>query len=213
MRQHGFTLIELMAVVLIMGTVLLLVPMNLEGLGSEGKLKNSANSLVAAMNGGRERAVLDQHEVYLEIGGYRDDDIEEWRYGWRFKFTNLGPQDISETEDEGEMERRRADRARDREWLYTTWHELPVGVEIIGVSFQKGSWQKPNPGGKPIPIRFYADGTVESATAVRIENINMETQRDYRTVTVFLNGLTSEASWVNGMAELPASLPASNFGN
>ena len=213
MNQRGFTLLELLAVVLIMGTVLVLVPMNLSSIGSEGKLKNTANSLVAAFNGGRERAILDQHEVYLEIGGYRDEEADEYRYGWRYKFTNLTPMDISETEDEGELERRRAARARDREWLYTSWHATPRGVEIIGVSTQKGSWQKPNPGGKPVPVRFNADGTIETAVAVRIENTDMEVRKEYRTITVLVNGLTSEANWQNGMGELNESLPSSNFGN
>ena len=35
MRQYGFTLLELLAVVLIMGAVLLLVPISLEGVGAE----------------------------------------------------------------------------------------------------------------------------------------------------------------------------------
>ena len=213
MKQHGFTLLELLAVVLIMGTVLLLVPISLDSVGAQGKLKNTANSLVAAFNGGRERAILDAHEVYLEIGGFRDEEAEEWRQGWRFKFTNVPPLDISETEDEGEKERRRAARARDREWLYSAWHASPRGVEIEGVSTQKGSWSRVGSGGKPIPIRFNPDGTIENAVAVRIENKDMETDREYRTITVIVNGLTSEASWQNGLAELPESLPASNFGN
>ncbi|MDF1702221.1 MAG: GspH/FimT family pseudopilin [Planctomycetota bacterium] len=213
MHQRGFTLLELLAVVLIMGTVLLLVPISLENVGAQGKLKNTANSLVAAMNGGRERAILDAHEVYLEIGGYQDDDSEEWRQGWRFKFTNVPAQDISETEDEGERERRRAARARDREWLYSGWHAVPRGVEIAGVSTQKGAWRRAGQGGKPIPIRFFADGTVESAVAIRIENVDMEVNKEYRTLTVIVNGLTSEASWVEGLGELTESLPSSNFGN
>ncbi len=214
MQQRGFTLLELLAVVLIMGAVLLLVPISLEGVGAQGKLKNTANSLVAAFNGGRERAILDQHEVYLEIGGFRDEEAEDWRYGWRFKFTNIGPQDISETEDEGELERRRTERSRDREWMYTGWHATPRGVELVGVSTQKGSWQKPNPGGKPISVRFNADGTIENAVAVRIENTDMsDVDREWRTITVFANGLTSEASWSNGMGELTESLPSNAFGN
>lgn len=211
--DRGFTLIELLAVVLIMGGILLLVPISLDSIGAQGKLKNTANSLVAAFNGGRERAILDGYEVYLEIGGYRDEEDDEYRYGWRFKFTNIKAQDISDTEDEGERERRRAERAREREWLYSSWHAVPLGVEIVGVSTQKGSWRKANPGGKPIAVRFFADGTIENAVAVRIENTDMEVNKEYRTVTVIVNGLTSEATWQNGMGELPESLPSSTFGN
>ena len=211
--QQGFTLLELLAVVLIMGGILLLVPISLDNVGSQGKLKNTANSLVAAFNGGRERAILDGYEVYLEIGGFQEEETDDYRYGWRFKFTNIQAQDISETEDEGERERRRAERAREREWLYSNWHATPVGVEIVGVSTQKGNWQKPNPGGKPISVRFFADGTIENAVAVRIENVDMEVKKEWRTITVITNGLTSEASWQTGLGELPESLPSSNFGN
>ena len=41
----------------------------------------------------------------------------------------------------------------------------------------------------------------------------MEVRKEYRTITVLVNGLTSEANWQNGMGELNESLPSSNFGN
>ncbi|MDA1194105.1 MAG: GspH/FimT family pseudopilin [Planctomycetota bacterium] len=212
-HERGFTLLELMAVVLIMGTILLLVPINLDSVGAEGKLKNSANSLVAAFNGARERAVLDSYEVWLEFGSYQEEDADDWRQGWRFKFTSLPPPEVTGGDDPNERDRKRADRAREREWLYTGWHATPSGVEIVGVSAQKGSWNKVQDSGKPIGIRFLADGTVENGVAIRIENTDMPVSREYRTITVMLNGLTSEANWVEGLGELSESLPASNFGN
>ncbi len=211
--QRGFTLIEMMAVVLIMGTVLLLVPANLQGVGSQGKLTNTANSLVAAFNGARERAVLDGYEVHLELGAFRDGD--DWRNGWRFKFTNVPPPEVAggEQADAAEQERLRAQRTREREWLTTSWHPCQSGVEITGVSSRKGSWDKINEGGDPRDVRFFADGTVESGFAVRLINEDMDTDREYKTVTVIVNALTSEASWVEGEQDLPEALPSSNFGN
>ncbi len=203
-----------MAVVLIMGTILLLVPASLDSLGAQGKLKNTANSLVSAVNGARERAILDAFEVHLEIGTFRDED-DEWRYGWRYRFTNVPPPDVAAGEDvdESEQQRLRELRNRDREWLYTSWHACPSGITITGVSERKGSWNKVGDGGKPHAMRFFADGTVETGVAVRIVNEDMETDAQYKTITVVVNALTSEPSWREGEQELPESLPSSNFGN
>ena len=212
--QSGFTLLELMAVVLIMGTILLLVPASLENLGAQGKLKNTANSLVAAVNGARERAILDAFEVHLEIGTFRDDK-DEWRHGWRYRFTNVPPPSVAAGEDvdETQQAQMRELRAKDREWLYTTWHSCPRGVAISGVSERKGSWNRVGDGGKPHAVRFFADGTVETGVAVRIVNEDMETDPQYKTITMVINALTSEPSWLEGEHELPESLPSSNFGN
>lgn len=212
--ERGFTLLELMAVVLIMGAVLLLVPASLDNLGAQGKLKNTANSLVAAVNGARERAILDAFEVHLEIGMFRDAD-EEWRYGWRYKFTNVPPPDVASGEDVDESDRQamREQRAREREWLFSTWHECPNGIELSGISERKGTWNRVNQGSKPYSVRFFADGTVEHGLAVRIVNEDMEVDRQFKTITVVVNSLTSEPSWLEGEMELPESLPSSNFGN
>jgi len=203
-----------MAVVLIMGTILLLVPASLDSVGAQSKLKNTANSLVAAVTGARERAILDSYEVHLEIGSFRDED-DEWRHGWRFRFTNVPPPDVAggEDADEGDRQRQRELRAREREWLYTSWHACPSGVQITGISERRDSWERINDGTKPHPVRFFADGTVETGVAIRIVNEDMEVDTQYKTLTVIINGLTSEATWVEGEQELPESLPASNFGN
>ena len=84
----GFTLIELMVVVLVMGAVLLLIPANMEGLGARGKFIGTANSLVAAFTGARERAILDAYEVALQLGTFRNED-GDYEHGWRFRFTNI----------------------------------------------------------------------------------------------------------------------------
>jgi prepilin-type N-terminal cleavage/methylation domain-containing protein len=211
--QRGFTLLELMVVVLIMGTVLLLVPANMENFGSRGKLDNTANSLVSAVNGARERAILDSYEVSLELGTFRDDK-DNWRYGWRFKFTNVPPPTVSGGDrDRAEQEDVRAARAREREWLYSSWHECQDGVVITGVSESKGSWSKLPEGARPHPIRFFADGTVETGVAIRLESQDLEVERRYKTITVVINALTSEPSWAEGLQELPEALPSSNFGN
>jgi prepilin-type N-terminal cleavage/methylation domain-containing protein len=209
----GFTLLELMVVALIMGTILLLVPPNLDSLGARGKLDSTANSLVAAFNGARERAILDSYEVAVELGTFRDED-GDWRHGWRFRFTNLVADTIADPDapqsDDVDPEAR---RDQEREWLYTPWHACGDGVKISGVSEKKDVWKKINEGGKSSDVRFFADGNVENGIAVRLESEDLEVERQYKTVTVLVNPLTSEPSWGEGELELNEARPASDFGN
>lgn len=208
----GFTLLELMVVVVIMGTVLLLVPANMSNLGARGKLNSTANSLVAAFNGGRERAILDSYEVAVEIGAYRDDEGEV-QHGWRFKFTNVPVQTITDPDDPSQQQERERLRAQEREWFYTPWHRAGDGIRIAGVSERKDSWKKISVGGKPFTVRFFADGNVEKGVAVRLESLDLEVDREFKTATVMINPLTSEPSWEDGEHELKEARPASDFGN
>ena len=206
----GFTLIELMVVVLVMGAVLLLIPANMEGLGARGKFVGTANSLVAAFTGARERAILDAYEVALQLGTFRNED-GDYEHGWRFRFTNIPAQQISD--DEAQQQDQREARQQQREWLYTDWKPCQPGIKIAGVSERRQVWKKLNEGGKAHEIRFFSDGTVETGVAVRLESEDLDVDKQYRTITVFVNGLTSEASWSEGELELPESLPASQLGN
>ena len=210
-REAGFTLIELMVVVLIMGTVLLLVPVNMEGLGARGKFVGTANSLVAAVTGARERAILDAYEVALQLGTFRDDE-GEWQQGWRFRFTNIPAMQVNTDDETAAADQQRA-RRQEREWLYTDWHPCQPGVKITGVSERRQVWKKIQEGGKAHEIRFFSDGTVETGTAIRLESEDLDVQKQYKTITVFINGLTSEPSWSEGELELPEALPANRLGN
>jgi type II secretory pathway pseudopilin PulG len=201
-----------MVVVLLMGMILLMVPANLSNIGARGKLNSTANSLVAAFNGARERAILDGYEVTLELGTYKDDR-GDWQHGWRFQFTNLPPPTVTDDANP-ELARENAnERAKEREWLYTPWHKTSDTVKIIGVSERKGSWQKLSDGGRTFPIRFFADGNVEKGIAIRLESTALETERQYRTATIIVNPLTSESTWDEGEHDLKESLPAQDFGN
>jgi prepilin-type N-terminal cleavage/methylation domain-containing protein len=209
----GFTLLELMVVVLIMGTVLLLVPINMDNIGARGKLNSTANSLVAALNGARERAILDSYEVSVELGTYRDDE-GDWQHGWRFMFTSVPPPELADDEtDAGAIQEQRSERAREREWLYTPWHKAGDGVKIVGVSDRKDQWKKLSDGGKHFPIRYYSDGNVEKGVAIRIESLNLDVAREYRTATIIVNPLTSEPTWQEGEHDLNEALAADTFGN
>jgi prepilin-type N-terminal cleavage/methylation domain-containing protein len=211
-QSRGFTLLELMVVALIMGTILLLVPANMDNLGARSKLESTANSLVAAFNGARERAILDGYEVAVELGTFRDED-GDWKYGWRFRFTNLVAASIKNPDDpEAQDDDPESRRDQEREWLFTPWHECQEGVVIAGVSEKKDIWKKLNEGGRSSEVRFFADGDVENGIAVRFESEDLEVERRYKTVTVMVNPLTSEPSWEDGEQDLNESRPASDFG-
>ncbi len=103
----------------------------------------TVTAFVSAINGARERAILDSFEVQLEIGSFRDSE-DEWQRGWRYKFTNVPPADIvgGGEVDSAEQERMREQRSREREWLYTSWHVCQSGVRITAISRGKGTWEK-----------------------------------------------------------------------
>lgn len=212
-RSAGFTLLELMVVVVLMGTVILLVPSNYGVFGARARLNETANSMAAAFAGARQQAILDAYQVSVQIGSYRDED-GKWHSGWRYEFTSVPAvrSGVGEERTETEQENLRR-RQQEREWMYTDWHEVPSGITIVGVSDEKGVWNKLSDGAKPFVVRYFADGTVEKAVAVRFENEDLDVAKEFRTMTVMVNGLTSEPAVSEGELELPEQRPATDFGN
>jgi prepilin-type N-terminal cleavage/methylation domain-containing protein len=204
-RTRGFTLLELMVVVVIVGSILLLVPANLTGFGARSRLENAANTLAGAVAAAREQAILDGYEVRMEIGWYRDEDGRH--LGHRWLFTNVPPPrpEGSEEEDEERQQELRAERGRERQWLHTTWHQLDGGLLISGISEEATRWQKLSDG-EPYQVAFRPDGSVQKAFAIRIESQDLGGRREDRSLTVVVNGLTSEATVEDGQKELPRKL-------
>ena len=198
-----------MAVVLILGSVLLLVPLNMDAWGARSRLDLAANSLIASMNGTREQAIQDGYDAYLELGWAEVDDSGDERSAYRVKFTNIASEKATRTDDAAEEQERR--RSREREWLYTRWRPLPENIEWVGVSERKDAWRPISKGGKPYSIHFDAGGNTDQTIAVRIKSIALDVDEEKRTITVVLNGLTSEASWVDGKHEIRESLDQAAF--
>ncbi len=207
----GFTLIELIVVISIVSLMFVLVPMNMESWGRE-KLNASANSLVAALGQARTQAIYDGWPATLELGLMRGakGESEDARPAWRVRFTNqvAGTElDAATPED-----RRRLEDARERERLdlWTDWIPLPDGIELVGVSKARGEWRKPN-AERPIEIGFTADGNVEGPVAIRIEMVDLDVRREFRTATILVNALTSLATWSEGEHDVEAKRPAAEF--
>lgn len=209
-RTSGFTLVEIMVVIAILGGILALVPVNYGNWGSRSRLESAGNSMVAAITSTRFQAIFDGYDAFLEFGRFRKTDDDSEPFGYRIKFTSVRQVLESGNEDE-DQENREKEQVKDREWLYTEWHEMPEGCEITGVSKSKGQWQKVSVD-RPFILRFDPSGNVEQAVAVRIENKEMDVSQQYRTITVTVNGLTSTATWQKGEKDLVQIRPASDFG-
>ena len=206
--MRGFTLLEVMVVVLIIGGVLALVPVNLSNWGTRARLDASGNSLVAAIAGAREQAILDGYDAFLELGKFKADG--EVVFGYRLKFTNIkAAMDTGNEEENARL--REEEAAKERVWLYTIWRELPDDCEITGVSTTKGQWQRINQD-RPFAVRFDPAGNVDQAVAIRVELKNADLKKEARTLTVTVNGLTSQANWQMGEQDLVQRRPVSDFG-
>ncbi|MDJ0974861.1 MAG: type II secretion system protein [Planctomycetota bacterium] len=208
-RLAGFTLLEVMAVVLILGSVLLIVPLNMDGWGARSRLDLAANSVIASIHGTKEQAIQDGYDAYLELGWAVVDDTDEERSAYRVKFTNIASEKATRDDDATEAQERA--RSREREWLYTEWRPLPDDIEWAGVSERKDAWRPISQGGKAYSIHFDAGGNTDQSIAIRIKSVALDVSEEDRTITIVLNGLTSEASWVDGKHEIRESLDQAAF--
>ncbi len=157
-----------MAVVLILGTVLLIVPLSMDGWGARSRLNSGANSLIGSIHGTRAQAIQDGYDCYLELGWAEVDDSGDERSVYRIKFTNIASEKSTLNQESAEAQDRQ--RSREREWLYTRWRPLPDDVEWVGVSERKGSWRPISPGGKVYSIHFDAGGNTDQTMAVRMKS-------------------------------------------
>ena len=207
-RVRGFTLVELMVTLFILGGLLLIVPPNLYRFGARSRLENTASTLVAVLAGAREQAIQDGHPVKVEFAIYEDTEGERHN-GHRIVFTNL-PAERSELLDEG-RDVDRTDRPDQFEWLETQWHDLSDGAVYAGVSERYGQWTKIAEE-RPYIITFTPDGGVEKGFAIRVESIDLEdVKKENRTITVMVNPLTAEAYIVEGLAEMPETREENEF--
>lgn len=198
--EVGFTLIELMVVVAILGGILALVPMNLYRFGARSRLENAANTLVAVVSASRSQAILDGYPVKLEIAAYRDD-AGETHYGHRWVVTSLPAERSDLLNADGQAEED-SSRSQEREWITTYWTDLPKGVTVSGVSELGESWAELRDD-VPYSVTFGPDGGVEKGFAVRLEADDLEVSKEMRTITIVVNPLTAEAASYDGYREIP----------
>lgn len=202
---RGFTLLEIMAVCALLGILLYLLPARLDGFGSRSRLVSAANTVVAAFTGAKEQAVIDGHEVRIQflLGGERAREDTG-------KFRHVVINQTREAERNGEDGQPRSRESMQEEMIALDWRGLPDGVHITGFSIQREAWATRNNGDQPFEVTFYPDGSVRPACAVRVESVDLPPGSE-RVMTVVVNALTATPMLVEGEAELPPSLDASEF--
>ncbi len=209
-RPRGFTLIELMVVMSIMGVMLLWLPPRLDGFGDRSKLVSTASTIVSVITGARELAIIDGHEVRVQYdlpGTTRDrEKTGRFRYvvGARHRKT---PDLLAEP---GATDQQAKEPEIEDEWITTEWRDLPKGVVMTGFSQEAGAWIRSNPGDAPIEVSFLPDGTVRPAHAIQLTSVDLPSDAA-RVMTVRVNALTSLAEVVEGEADLPKGRDPNEF--
>jgi prepilin-type N-terminal cleavage/methylation domain-containing protein len=207
----GFTLLELLVVCAIVGVTLALVPVAFGTFGARSRLSSSANTILAQLTATREQATMDGFEARLEIGIYKDHESKR-QFATRFWYSNLPAKGTNKLVEDSDRQRDRAtSRAKDRQWMVSEWNPLPSGIEVSGISLEAGQWQKVGEGEQSFHVKYYADGTVERGFAVRLESTDLEVRPEFRTVTVVVNALTSEAFSYEGLKEMPRQKGSDEF--
>jgi prepilin-type N-terminal cleavage/methylation domain-containing protein len=212
--RRGFTLIEIMVVMVLLGILLLWVPNRMDGFGDRSKLDSTASTLLAVLTGAKETAVMDGHEVRLQVE--LAPDAKDRRRTGRFRTLVTSrarekPEGLKS--DEERSERAPREERDEDEWMATEWRSLPDGVLLTGYSQESGQWIRTNPRGEPIEISFHPDGAVRPPHAWRITSVDLS-EDVQRTLTIRVNALTSTADVVEGDgpdSELPIRRDPSDF--
>jgi prepilin-type N-terminal cleavage/methylation domain-containing protein len=209
---RGFTLIEVMAVMALLGILLLFIPPNLDSFGDRSRLESAANSVSSLLTAAREIAIIDGHEtlVQYELAGDTKDREKTGRMRLVVSARKRDTPHGLEPEGTRRSWLEEDPEEPEEEWLETEWRTLPKGVQLKGYSEESGQWVRSNPGSAPIEISFLADGTVRPAHAVRLVSLDVGSE-DHRTMTVRVNALTSAAEVVGGEADLPKGRDPNEF--
>ena len=153
---RGFTLIELMAVMAILGAVLVLLPPRIDGFGDRTKLDSAGSTMVAVETGASAQAVIDGHEVILQI---ELGDVHDRNATGRFRFvvamtTHETPKELDKS---GTQKAADTESEAEDEWVETPWRTLPAGVILAGYSQEREQWVKSTQKGEPISVSFLAE--------------------------------------------------------
>jgi prepilin-type N-terminal cleavage/methylation domain-containing protein len=205
--RRGFTLLELMCVIVLLGLTLLYAAPNIEGFGDRAKLDSATNSLLAVVSAAKELAIMDGHDVRIQFDlGDAKDRTDTGRL--RYLLTSIEretPQELTP----GQEARAPVEEPVD-EWVETPWREFPHGVILAGYSDSSGKWVRSSEKDHPIEVRFLPDGTVRPAFALRLQSVDLS-QDVVHVMTVLVNALTSGATVSEGEAELPMQRDPSDF--
>ena len=208
-RARGFTLIEIMVVLVILGVMLLWLPGRIDGFGDRSKLDSAASTMVSVLTAARELAIIDGHEVRLQYLLSDDEKDRNATGSFRYLVTSLVKDTPEQLAEDGERNPRPEEQEQD-EWIATEWRPFPAGVQLQAYSQESGIWIKGNSSGEPIEISFAPDGGVRPPHGVRLVSVDLSPNVE-RTITITVNALTSAAQVIEGEGNLPKRLDPSDF--
>jgi prepilin-type N-terminal cleavage/methylation domain-containing protein len=162
----GFTLIELMVVVLIIGVMVGLSATRMDFVAPKYRLRGAARDVAAIMRQGKSRAAAQGKDVYFE------GDLSQGRYWLLVPFPKEDPADTRPVE------------SRPLEYQPVFVRSLPEGVQFVEVVL--GDKEKANSG--RIRVRLSAFG----ASSHVIFNM---ANTDHGTIAVKVNGFTGLVSF------------------
>ncbi len=200
--ERGFTLLELMVVMTILGLLILLVPPSLDGIGSRSRLEAGANTISAVLTGAREQAIIDGHEVRVQ---FQLGDAKRRTSTGRYRYVVVN----KPRERPGQEDQVKARTEAKEEMVPLTWRGLPDGVILAAYSQVPKEWTKGSGGDAVIEIRYLPDGAVRPTHAWRL--VSTDFSGPDSTMTVLVNALTGTPSVESGEADLPEVLDASDF--
>ena len=207
-RASGFTLIEIMVVLVILGVMLLWLPARIDGFGDRSKLDSAASTMVSVLTAARELAIIDGHEVRLQYLLSEDEKDRNETGRFRYLVTSRVKDTPEQLAEDGERPVQEA--PSDDEWIATAWRDFPAGIQLQAYSQESGIWIKGNRSGDPIEISFAPDGGVRPPHGIRLVSVDLP-QSVERTITITVNALTSAAQVFEGEGNLPKRLDPSDF--
>ena len=177
-RETGFTLIELIAVLVLIGLLLVFAPMGIEGLIPERKLEAEVSRLATVIETLCQQAMLDQARFAIHY------DTENDRYA-----PQVPEEVVRDNPDRSDKPLRTLVLERDPDVADLDWHPLPEGITIElyeGKRRIRGRFM----------VTINPDGTVPAHSIVFESNKvpSLEEEDRMRTVTVTFPGLVSYAT-------------------
>lgn len=169
--RAGFTFLELMVVVTIIGLMSALVVANLDGITDRSAMEASARQLGNQLLQLRDQAVLQGRQLILQV----DVDRQCWRL-----LDVPSPTDVPDPEERRELT------------FEGTWQTLPPGVSLESLEFSRSDVERRG----VVELTFDGDGQLSPAGFVayfRHENIAEDDG-----VSLEVTGLTGAVGYVRG---------------
>lgn len=170
-RETGFTFIELMVVITLIGLMSAVVVANLDGLTDRSTLSSTARTLGNMLLSVRDTASTQGRELLVEV----DVDNQRWR-----TVDVPSPVDVPDARDRADLT------------FYGTWQTPPYGVVLDSLEFNRKDVDRRG----LVTLSFDADGQLSPSGFVaffRHENLPEE-----EGISVEMTGLTGNLQYVQG---------------